>query len=128
MKSLVALLMLATPAMADETWMTAQGQAVYVADIDYTAILSVPQDGGVVHLYFDGLAGNSTDRYVFNGYWIGKGAGLCSAALTGPDGRSSTNWGLARIAFDAPAFPTGWTVTMGNCGYDADWSLRADLE
>lgn len=34
MKSLVALLVLATPAMADETWMTAQGQAVYVADID----------------------------------------------------------------------------------------------
>ena len=38
------------------------------------------------------------------------------------------NWGLARIAFDAPTFPTGWTVTMGNCGYEADWSLRADLE
>ena len=128
MKSLAALFLLATPAVADETWMTAQGQAVYVADIDYTAVLSIPLDGRVVHLYFDGLAGNSTERYVFNGYWIGKRAGLCSAALTGPDGRSSKDWGLARIAFDLPAFPTGWTATMGNCTYDADWSVRADPE
>lgn len=129
MKSFAALLLLSTAAMADETWVTASGPAIYEADIGPTGILSVPMGQGRAHLYFDGLGGNASERFVMTGYWIGPvGESNCTATLTGPDGKSSANWGLARIAFDRPAFPTGWTVTMGNCGFDGDWSVRADLE
>jgi hypothetical protein len=129
MKFLVALILFATPALADETWVTADGPAIYEADLGPTGIISVPLGQGRAHLYFDGLSGNTVERYVLSGYWIGPATeGACTATLTGPDGLSSANWGLARIAFDRPSFPTGWTVTMGNCGFDGDWSIRADLE
>ena len=129
MKPLVALFLLASPAFADETRVTANGPAIYEADIGPTGILSVPMGTGRAHLYFDGLGGNAAERFVMTGYWIGPaGDFACTSTLTGPDGMSSNNWGLARIAFDRPGFPTGWTMTMGNCGLDGDWSMRADLE
>ena len=129
MKTMIALVLLSTPVMADETWVTANGPAVYEADIGPTGILSVPMGVGRAHLYFDGLGGNSEERFVMTGYWIGPtGDGPCTSTMTEPDGMSLANWGLARIAFDRPGFPTGWTVTMGNCGFDGDWSIRADVQ
>jgi hypothetical protein len=81
-------LLLSSPALADETWVTAGGPAIYEADIGPTGIVSVVMGKGRAHFYFDGPGGNSTERFVM----------------------------------------TGRTVTMDNCGFDGDWSLRADLQ
>lgn len=132
--SLAALALLAAPALADEVWDTAQGQVIYVEDIRDIAVLSFPvaappfaQAGGVAdaNLYVPGLGGNFDARSVHDGYWAMPGQPICSAALTAPDGMTTQAWGRARIVFDRPGFPTGFTLLLGACFDEPLLPLRA---
>ena len=118
MKYFTALLLLASPAAADEVWNSNWGQVVYLADAGSTAILTVPYATDVAHIYVEGLAANAEARGVHNGYWISADAGPCEATLTGPDGVSSTNWGRVTVIFDNPAYPSGFTALWGICMTD----------
>ncbi|MCX7300738.1 MAG: hypothetical protein NTX73_10250 [Rhodobacterales bacterium] len=115
MKRIAALLLLATPAAADEVWNSNWGQVVYQADIGSTAVLSVPYATGMASLYIQGLGGNADQRGVHQAYWISTETGPCEATMTGPDGVSSTNWGVATVIFDKPEYPSGFTVLWGIC-------------
>jgi len=122
-----ALMLTAAPGLADETWETPNGPAIYEADIDGQAVISISfGDGSRGQMYFPGLAGNFDDRGTHSGYWIMPGFGDCAPQLTGIDGMSSTDWGRVVISFDTPAFPTSWTATFGLCFGDYTWSLRGE--
>lgn len=127
MKAALALLLLATPALADEAWMTDGGIVYYQADVGNVAVLQFPYGDGIASLYVEGLPGAMAARGTHAGYWIADGAGPCTATLTGPDGYAGTNWGWATIEFDAKVFPSGFTAFMGECSYDGlSWEMRAE--
>lgn len=129
LKSIVpalAALAVATPVLADETWSTATGEVVYLADEYGAAILSFSDPyGGAGEMIFPGLAGNFTDRGVHHGFWVGAGDLQCSTAMARPGGMASLAWGTAVIAFDEPGFPTAFTVLLGDCDNATDRALRA---
>jgi len=131
MKKLLGLVLaclVVVPAMADETWDTEYGLVIYEQDLGDVAILSYPVDKGRRgSVYFPGLAGNYDNRSVHEGYWIEDGPGSCMVEIVGADGRRSNNWGRAIIAFDKPAFPTGWTALGGDCFGAPDMPLRGDV-
>ncbi|PSK81002.1 hypothetical protein CLV79_11833 [Limimaricola soesokkakensis] len=119
----------AGPVAAGEMWVSDLGALAYETDEGDTAILSFPtEDAAQGRLYIPGLAGNWKQRGVHEAYWIAEGEGLCGATLTGPDGIGSTMWGRAVVAFDKPEFPTGFTVTLGDCMSTPFRALRADLD
>ncbi len=126
----LAALLLATPAVADEVWTSDMGQVVYQTEENGAAILSFTNvDAYPATLVIPGLAGNYSDRGVHDAYWIGEGAGYCDAFLTIP-GRDqpSTNWGRAVVSFDQPSFPTGFTMTMGDCFGPLTYAIRANTQ
>ena len=125
--ALPLLLALPGAALADETWHTDGGEAVYEADIGEIAVFSIPGETGRINLYLEGLGGNYDDRSAHRGYWIGPGPGECSAALGGPDGRTSDQWGRVVLMFDRAAAPTGWTALLGRCLDEPADPVRADL-
>ena len=105
-------------AAADEVWNSTQyGQSVYAADHGNVAVLTMQgsHPGSKVHIYVPGLGGNTTDRGVFIGYWIETAPGTCATSKSGPDGVSSDAWGMVRITFDKPGFPSGFTGSLGAC-------------
>lgn len=126
--AVLLLLAAPVPTKADETWSNPDGTASYEADIGRIAVISIPMHGNRIRLYLEGLGGNYDNRSISQGYWLGPGSGSCSATLTAPDGEQSSNWGRVTMIFDGPAFPTGWTATLGNC-FDAEIiRFRADLD
>ena len=108
-------LTLAAPALADETWATPYGEAIYEQDLNQTTILTVPEPETLLRVYIPGLAGNYTDRSTHFGYWIADGYDYCPARLVGEDGFGSFQWGSVILIFDGPAFPTSWTMLLGDC-------------
>ncbi len=129
-----ALVALSLPAQADETWATTSGSVIYEVDIGDIAVLSFP--GGAApqlvgadraRVLFPGLGGNFENRAIHDGYWVSQGAPICSANLTTAEGVTSQRWGRARIIFDRPAFPTGFTLLLGACFDEPEQALRADL-
>ena len=116
----------AAPALADEIWSTPFGDAIYEADIGDTTIITVPQTDGVMRVYLPGLAGNYDSRGTHTGYWIGNGEGYCPAGLTGIDGTGSRQWGEVILAFDYAAYPTGWTLVVGDCFAPPYWTIRGE--
>jgi len=120
-------LLAAPPVLADETWDTPYGLAIYEDEVDGQTILTVPTDTGTARVYIPGLAGNYDNRSTHWGYWIQAGVGPCDAAITGADGVRSSQWGRVVIAFDRPAFPTPWTALFGACFEDPHISVRGDL-
>ena len=127
-KILALALLLATPALADETWMAAEGDVTYLADVGSTAVLGFTLDGHPARLYVPGLAGNADHRGVHDAYWIAQGATTtCDAGMGAPDGFTSQSWGRATVVFDVPTFPTGFTALLGDCLADPARPLRADL-
>ncbi len=117
----------AMPAVADEVWDTPYGEVVYLADEFGSAVLSFTNiDGTAAELVIPGLAGNFDDRGVHEAYWVGSGALECEAALARPGGFASLDWGRAVISFDDPAFPTSFTLTLGDCFYPLAYSIRAE--
>ena len=106
-------------ALADETWTARQsGTAIaWEGEVGGAAVLSLMWNGTPARLYVENLVGDIDARSVSHGYWIGEGEGeaSCSARLEGPDGLGATAWGLARIWWDAPAFPSGFTALLDDC-------------
>jgi hypothetical protein len=116
MRLLTAALMLtATTALSDEVWSTATDDIIYLSDMGDTAILTQKRGEMAFNYYVAGLAGALDSRAIHQGYWIGTGDGSCEAALTGPDGTSSTAWGRITVAFDQGSFPSGFTMLIGEC-------------
>lgn len=119
MRILTAALMLtATTALSDEVWSTATDNIIYLADMGETAILTQKRGNLSFNYYVAGLPGAMEARAIHQGYWIGSGDGYCEAALTGPDGTSSTAWGRITVAFDQGSFPSGFTMLIGECMAD----------
>ncbi|MCT4559219.1 MAG: hypothetical protein N4A61_14310 [Pelagimonas sp.] len=124
----VALGLGATMAQADESWMSDMGRLIYQSEENGAAIFSFTNvDAYPAELIIPGLAGNYDNRGVHEAYWIGQGAGTCPAFMARPGGQSTTNWGRALISFDRPAFPTGFTLTLGDCFGPMSYAIRADL-
>jgi len=133
----LALLTAAAPVFADEVWYTTAGEIVYRSDIDFTAVLTVPQDlilsepgAKPVHLYVEGLPGNVDGRGYMTGYWISPNDvewARCSTKLAGPDGMVSGVWGRAVVIFDQVSFPSGFTLLSGGCFSDPYFAVRAEL-
>lgn len=122
----VLALTLAAPAFADEVWSTARGDAIYAAEMNGVAILTVPMGEGTARVYLPGLGGNYDNRSSHEGYWIGDRAGSCPTALIGEDEVQSRQWGRVFVAFDGPAFPTSWTMMFGDCFGPLDRSVRGE--
>lgn len=124
--ALLLAALLPAAAGADEVWTTAEGEAAWAATVDGTAVLAMPMGDGMLRLYIPDLDARMDSRGMHEAYWIGSGGGVCGATLTGPDGSGATNWGTGIVAFDAPAFPSGWTATLGFCAGPPSFSIRAD--
>ena len=125
-RPLVLMTLLATPAAADEVWYTSMGDVVYEADTDGAAVFSFDNlDGTRALLVIPGLAGNFQNRGVHPAFWVGQGAGSCFAAMTA-SGQTGHQWGQALVSFDDPAYPTSFTLTLGDCFEPMNRSLRAE--
>jgi hypothetical protein len=126
LRILLAALMLATPALADEVWISPQGEVIYEEDIGTTAVFSVPIAGIPTRLYIENLGGNFDNRIgVFFGYWVAEADGDCTASLLTPEGRGSNMWGRVELVFDTQNFPSGWTARLGDCFHPPLRHLRA---
>lgn len=126
-RPLLLVSLIATPSLSDEIWQTAFGEAVYLTERDGAAIFTFPHpDGGEATLWIPGLAGNYDNRSVHEAVWVGTGPGTCPTAmrlhLEGAEAQD--RWGRAVLSFDGPAFPTSWTLTLGDCFGPLDDSLR----
>ena len=125
--ALVVLVLAPLPAAADEAWTSKHGKIVYQSERDGAALLYFDHpDGSQAMLVVPGLAGNYTDRGVHEAYWVGTGEGTCDALLAITKGHGAHHWGRARIAFDKPAFPTDFTMMLGDCFGPLDRSIRAE--
>ena len=123
LKSLTCVIAIASllpmAAMADENWTSAQyGEIVYEKEVGDTAVLSMAggHPGSRVYIYLPGLAGNTTERGEFNGYWIESAPGECASEKTGADGLQSNLWGDVQVEFESPGSPGGFIMRMGSCG------------
>jgi hypothetical protein len=127
-KIAISLALAATPAMADETWNSDMGLIVYEAEENGAAIFSfVNVDAYPATLVIPELAGNYSNRGVHDAYWVGSGSGFCPAFLAAPGDEPTTNWGRALISFDGPAFPTSFTLTLGDCFGPLTYAIRAEV-
>ena len=119
MRSLVALfgfVCLVAPVSADEVWSTDMGQITYLKDVGDVAVLSIDRTSAPPFLiYVPGLAGNLDSRRDFFGYWLAEEDGSCPASIAGEDGVTSDSWGGANIMFHETAFPSGFTLVLGEC-------------
>ncbi len=113
---LLATMMVATPAVADETWKTGFGVIEWEKDYDGGAIFKLQTGkGDFTRYYVEGLTTNG-DRSHYEGYWIRQGGEpICSAELVGPDGTRSKNWGRISLTFVKDKFPSDWTALTGLC-------------
>lgn len=122
----LAAILAAAPALADETWRADTGMIAYLAEEDGYAIFSFTTDLGYpAKLFIPELAGNYDSRGTHDAFWIGQGAATCPADLGHGDDITG-NWGQARLLFDEPAFPTSFTLLLGDCFGPLDRSVRAE--
>ncbi len=110
-----AVALLAGPAVADEAWTTVNGNVEYVADVGTMAHLGV-DDGAI---FIEGLAGNTTNRGVFQGYWVSYAKqgdpNACSQPAYDEYDVESWSWGYVEMTFHDKAFPSRWTMTFTAC-------------
>ena len=124
---LICFTCLSAPLAADETWDSDMGLIIYEAEENGAAIFSfVNVDAYPGTLIIPGLAGNYSNRGVHEAFWLGSGAGNCPAFLAWPGYEGTSNWGQALISFDSPAFPTSFTVTLGECFGPLSYAIRAE--
>ena len=124
---LICLACLSAPLVADETWDSDMGLIIYEAEENGAAIFSfVNVDAYPATLVIPGLAGNYSNRGVHEAFWLGSGAGNCPAFLAWPGYEATSNWGQALISLDGPAFPTSFTVTLGECFGPLSYAIRAE--
>ncbi len=112
-----SLAMVAAPAAADEVWTTESGPVEYLSDVGTMAVLGVPQEG--VSIFVEGLAGNSSNRGTFLGYWVDyeiTGDDVtCGQAATDEYGNESLSWGFVQMTFLDPSYPGRWTMSITRC-------------
>lgn len=119
--------LLATPALADEVWSSDTGDIVYQDEIDGAAVFTFRGfDGYPVTLVIPGLAGNFDARGVHDAFWLGDGPGYCMGAMSW-QGQARNQWGQALLMFDKPAYPTSFTLLMGDCFDQLSYSIRAEI-
>lgn len=121
--------LLPATAIADESWNSAQyGEIVYENDIGEIGVLSMAggHPGSRVYIYLPGLAGNTTERGEFNGYWIESAPGECKTERIGADGLQSNLWGDIQVEFANSGFPSGFIMRLGSCGEDFTDEAWAD--
>ena len=119
--------LLSAPVLADEVWESDMGQIVYEAEEGGAAIFSFTNvDAYPAKLIIPGLAGNYSDRSSHDAYWIGQGAGECSAFMSHGSEPESSQWGRAQVVFDGPAFPTSLTVILGFCLDEPNIVIRGE--
>ncbi len=127
-RATLTALLLATPAVADESWTSVWGDIIYEDERHGDAIFSfVNFDGYVATLVIPGLAGNYSNRGMHDAYWLGQGSQVCNGFLSSPDGITSGQYGQALVVFDHAAFPTGFTLELGECFDPPTYSIRAEL-
>ncbi|WP_299931829.1 hypothetical protein [uncultured Pelagimonas sp.] len=127
-RTILALSLIATTATADEVWTSTTGDVIYEDEKAGAAIFSfITETGTRAELVIPGLAGNYDNRGVHGALWIGTGPDQCAVSMMRPEGQPSMDWGTAVISFDRPAFPTGFTLTIGDCIGPLTRSMRAEL-
>lgn len=126
-RALTLAALLATPALADEVWESDLGDIVYQDEINGAAVFTFRSfDGYPATLVIPGLAGNFDNRGVHDAFWLGDGPGYCLSSMTW-EGQTSQQWGSAVLIFDQPAYPTSFTVLMGDCFELQGYSIRATI-
>ncbi|TLP58343.1 hypothetical protein FEE96_18090 [Parasedimentitalea maritima] len=119
--------LLSAPVLADEVWDSDMGQIVYEAEEGGAAIFSFTNvDAYPAKLIIPGLAGNYSNRSSHDAYWIGQGAGACTAFMSHGNTPASSQWGRAQVVFDGPAFPTSLTVVLGFCLDEPNIVIRGE--
>ena len=117
-----ALALLCGTASADEAWRTQHGGViVYEADHGGTAVLGAEREaGGPVCVYVSGLGGvwGADRRQSYDdAYYVAEGeGGPCEAALQAVDGRTSHDWGRARVVLTERGYPTTILLLLTPCG------------
>jgi hypothetical protein len=116
-RCVIAALLAAMPATADEVWKTDLGEIMWETDYDGGAIFRIDTGKGkLVRFYIEGLEPTGAPRGHFDGFWISTSdEGLCSAELAGPDGTRSRTWGRVSLTFVDKEFPSDWTALTGEC-------------
>jgi hypothetical protein len=121
--------------MADEVWSTRAGDIVYdTMAPDGTAVFTMPAvvfnpgaaKGAVARLYVPYLDAAPDSRYQHTAYWLIEGSANCNVSMTGFDGVTSSDWGLANLYFDEAGFPSGFTMAFGVCEYEMFDFVRAE--
>ncbi|WP_375495737.1 hypothetical protein [uncultured Nostoc sp.] len=98
-------------ALADEVWNSSYGRVVYQSERDKTAIWTYP--GGTI--FIEGLAGITSNRGIYHGYWVGKSNVKCDTSREDGSGKLSNTWGRFSIRFQVPNFPTPWEARWSYC-------------
>ncbi len=116
-RCMIAALLAAMPATADEVWKTDLGEIMWETDYDGGAIFRIDTGKGkFVRFYIEGLEPTGMPRGHFDGFWISTSdEGMCSAELVGPDGTRSRTWGRVSLTFVDKEFPSDWTALTGEC-------------
>ncbi|MDZ8227256.1 MULTISPECIES: hypothetical protein [unclassified Nostoc] len=91
-------------ALADEVWDSSYGRVVYQSERGKTAIWTYP--GGTI--FIEGLAGITSNRGIYHGYWVGKSNVKCDTSREDASGKLSNTWGRFSIRFQVPNFPMPW--------------------
>lgn len=118
--SLALGMLFSAPASADEVWVLPSGnQLTYDRDVGSTAVLTYRAERGTEpgQIFVVGLGGEYEGRYHYQGYWVeADDAGpVCPAALVDAEGRTWRRWGLVRLTFARPNFPSRLTLSKGEC-------------
>lgn len=98
-------------ALADEVWNSSYGRVVYQSERGKTAIWTYP--GGTI--FIEGLAGITSNRGIYHGYWVGKSNVKCDTSREDGSGKLSNIWGRFSIRFQVPNFPTPWEARWSYC-------------
>jgi len=101
--------------LADEMWKTKEYNVIYQTDRNKTAIWSY----GLNRLIFiDGLAGVTTNRGSYSGYWAqdrDRSSVRCDTYREGANGKPTYYWGRFEITFIDPDFPSRWQANLSLC-------------
>jgi hypothetical protein len=111
--ALLPILAVSHPAVADEMWTTEEYDVTYHEDRNQTAIWHYGEDGAI---FIDGLAGVTTDRGAYSGYWVQETSSVrCDTYREGADGEPTYHWGRFELTFVDSEFPSRWKADIGLC-------------
>ncbi|MHC5935769.1 hypothetical protein [Nostoc sp.] len=108
----------ATPSIADEVWNSDYGRVVYESDRGKSAIWTYPSGT----IFIEGLAGITSNRGIYHGYWVGKSNVKCDTSREDGSGKLSNTWGRFSIRFKVPNFPMPWEARWSYCESEPTFS------